>query len=353
MFGKKKHKLLIWSVIFSGLFSSCTNEVTAIAGHEIHGESQGTTYTIIIAEEVINVSKAEVDHLLAEFDTILSTYIPSSQISQLNESESTYSFNDPNHFFRNCYELSRSVYDESYGAFDPSVFPLVKGWGFFKKMETPLSQTEVDSIKAFVSFEKDQFHSVSFKNESVLFQKKDARFKLDFNAIAQGYSIDVLYELLAEKGHHNFYIELGGELRVKGKNREGENWRIGIDTPQEINSGGTDRAISGILSIKDKAVATSGNYRNFYEKDGKKFAHTLDPKTGYPVQHSLLSATVIANNCAIADAFATVFMVVGLEDAKKICSSSQFELDVVLIYQNDKGELELYASPNAQKMLVE
>lgn len=353
MFGKKKHKLLIWSVIFSGLITSCSNEVEQIVGHEIHGESQGTTYTIIIAEEDLKIDKAEVDFVLAQFDTILSTYISSSEISQLNESENGYSFNDSYHFFKNCYELSRIVYQESDGAFDPSVFPLVKGWGFFKKMESPLSRIEVDSILTFVTFEKNMLHSVLFKNDSVQFEKKDARFKLDFNAIAQGYSIDVLYDLLEQKGHENFYIELGGELRVKGKNREGENWRIGIDTPEELNSGTDERAISGILSLSNKAVATSGNYRNYYEVDGKKFAHTLNPKTGFPVQHSILSATVIADNCAIADAFATVFMVVGMEEAKKIIRNSRYKLDAVLIFQDEQGNLTHFATSGAEKMLVE
>ena len=353
MFGKKKHRLLIWSVIISGLISSCSsNETHSITGHELHGNSQGTTYTIIIAEEHINVTKGEVDNLLAEFDTILSTYIPTSEISNLNSSVEEYCFNDENQFFKKCYEQSAVVFKESKGAFDPSVFPLVKGWGFFKKMETPLSQSEVDSLLTFVSFEKERLHSVNFFNDSVCFKKNDARFMLDFNAIAQGYSIDVLYDLLEKKGHHNFYIELGGELRVKGKNREGENWRIGIDTPKEVNNGNETRSISGILSIANKAVATSGNYRNFYEKDGKKYAHTLNPTTGFPVQHNVLSATVIADNCAIADAYATVFMVVGMEEAKLIMSQSQFKLDAVLIYENKKGQLEMFTTDSAKKMLL-
>lgn len=354
MFGKKKLKALIWSAIFSGLFTACSpGEIATIEGHEIRGNSQGTTYTIIVAEENLNVNKLEIDKLLAEFDTILSTYIPSSEISKLNASVGDYCFYDSHHFFKNCYEQSARVYEESQGAFDPSVFPLVKGWGFFKKMDTPLSQIEVDSIRTFVSFEKDKLHSVVFKKDSVCISKVDPRFMLDFNAIAQGYSIDVLYDFLVEKGHSNFYIELGGELRVKGLNREGENWRIGIDTPKELNNGDSNRSISGILSVSNKAIATSGNYRNFYEKDGKKYAHTLNPMTGYPVQHNLLSATVIADNCAIADAFATVFMVVGIDEAKNIIKQSKFALDVVLIYENSKGQLEIYASQNAQKMLVE
>ncbi len=354
MFGKKKHKTLVWFVIISVMFIGCTsNESKSIAGHQLQGNSQGTTYTIIIAEENLNVSKLQIDQLLAEFDTILSTYIPTSKISQLNASAGKFCFYDAQHFFKNCYEQSAAVYKESQGAFDPSVFPLVYGWGFFKKMDTPLTQTEVDSILNFVSFEQNKLHSVNFKGDSVCFTKKDARFMLDFNAIAQGYSIDVLHDFLVANGHHNFYIELGGELRVKGKNREGEDWRIGIDTPKELNNGNSERSISGILSVSNKSVATSGNYRNFYEKDGKKFAHTLNPKTGYPVQHNVLSATVITEGCGIADAFATVFMVVGLEKAKEIIKNSSYDLDVVIIYENAKGELETYATENARKMLIE
>lgn len=355
MFGKKKHKVLIWSVIFSGVLTACSSspKIDSIVGFELHGNSQGTTYTIIIAEDNLLVSKQEVDELLAKFDTVLSTYIATSEISKLNTSLNDYSFQDKNQFFKTCYEQSVIIYEESKGAFDPSVFPLVKDWGFFKKMETPLTQVAVDSLLTFVSFEPGKLHSIVFKGDSVLAKKKDSRFMLDFNAIAQGYSIDVLYDLLVDKGHKNFYIELGGELRVKGKNRDGQNWRIGIDTPKELNIGVNDRPISGILSIENRAVATSGNYRNFYEKNGKKYAHTLDPITGFPVQHNLLSATVIAENCAIADAYATVFMVVGIEETKKIIENSQYKLDVVLIFENQKGKLELYTSDRASKILIE
>lgn len=353
MFGKKKLSRPIWSVIISFflLFSCSESKTDSINGFEVVGESQGTTYTIIIAEEKLNFSKVEIDNILAEFDTILSTYIPSSAISRINNSVNSFRFLDNNGYFKNCYQASELVFSESKGAFDPSVFPLVEGWGFFKKLETPLSAEKVDSILAFTSFEKYKFHKVEFRSDSVFFMKMDPRFKLDFNAIAQGYAVDVIHDFIKSKGHTNFYIELGGELRVSGKNREGLDWNIGIDAPEEINANSKERKISGVLSLTNKAIATSGNYRNFYEKDGKKYAHTLNPKTGYPVQHNLLSATVIANNCALADGFATAFMVMGLEESKKYLSQSSIPLEVVFIYQNQKGSLDFFTTPGAKKML--
>lgn len=356
MFGKKKLRLLIWSATISIVagISACgeQSEKSVIEGFSITGNTQGTTYTIILAEEEIHFTKEEVDSVLAEFDTVLSTYIPQSYISQLNASANQFDFYDPSGFFKQCYEYAREAYDESETSFDPSVFPLMQGWGFFQKMSTPLAAEKVDSIMQFVSFEANRLHSVTFRNDSVLFQKKDPRFMLDFNAIAQGYSVDVICDFIRSKGHKNYYVEIGGELRVSGLNREGSDWRIGIDTPQESNSGSSDRSISGVLHLRDKSVATSGNYRNFYEKDGKKYAHTLDPKTGYPVEHNLLSATVITDNCAMADALATTFMVVGLEKSKALLATTDREIEVVLIYE-EGGEMKTYTSSGAQKMLEE
>jgi len=356
MFGKKKPMLLVCSVIISSvfIFGACSNsENNSLKGFELKGEAQGTTYTVIVAEESIDFTKEDIGKLLLDFDNVLSTYNPTSNLTLLNASEIDYAFLDKNNYFKNCYELSRSVYNVSDANFDPSVFPLVKGWGFFKKMETPLDQKQIDSLLSFVSFQENELHSIKFKNDSVVVVKKDPRFKLDFNAIAQGYSVDVLAEFIESRGCKNYYIEIGGELRLKGKNREGKNWKIGIDTPKELNNGGENREITGILNISNKSIATSGNYRNFYEVDGKKYSHTLNPKTGYPVQHNLLSATVIANNCGIADAFATVFMVVGLEESKKILANNSFDLDAVLIYQGVNGKLEYFTTPKAKSYFSE
>lgn len=352
MFGKKKPRLLTLSVIISTLLFACTDnnssENSEIEGVVIQGNTQGTTYSIIIAEERSAISKHQIDSILAVFDTVLSTYMADSWISKLNATDASFAFSDPTGFFKNCYQQSLQAYTESSGAFDPSVFPLVSGWGFFQKMETPLDQNEVDSIRQFVSFEVNKLHSVRFEDDSIFFSKKDPRFKLDFNAIAQGYAVDVLYDFIHSKGHRNFYVEIGGELRVTGHNREKKPWKIGVDKPEAMASSDGTREISGIISITDKAIATSGNYRNFYEKDGKKYAHSLDPSTGFPVEHNLLSATVIADNCARADAYATACMVLGTEKAKDFVKQLQPAVEIILIYE-ENGKFVTYTSKGAEK----
>jgi thiamine biosynthesis lipoprotein len=245
--------MLNYSVIISVFFLfSCAQKSNPEKGFTLSGNTQGTTYTIIIAEDTINFQQEEITNLLAEFDTVLSSYIPVSEISRL----------DPYHFFKECYELSQEVYKNSNGLFDPSVYSLVKDWGFFDKNGHVPSDKAIDSILQFTGFENQKYHTVLFDADSVRFLKKDTRFQLDFNAIAQGYSVDVLANFIEKRGHRNYYIEIGGELRLKGKNREGENWKIGIDIPDEL----PDREIISTLSVSNCGLATSGNYRNYFDR---------------------------------------------------------------------------------------
>lgn len=329
------------SVLFSCGEKNHSSE--SIEGHVILGEAQGTTYQIIVAEKELHFSKDEIDSLLNLFDQSLSTYVDSSVISQLNNGESTNTAIDPSGYLKRCYVKSQEVYTLTNGLFDPSVFPLVAGWGFMKEMGSPLSGQEVDSILQFVSFKQGQIHTMRFIGDSCLLEKNDPRFKMDFNAIAQGFSVDVVADFIRSKGHSNFYVEIGGEMIVSGNNRSGEAWKIGIDAPVEQSEDGV-RKLENVIKITDKAIATSGNYRKFYEVDGKKYAHTLHPKTGFPVEHSLLSATVVAEDCATADAFATAFMVMGVEETKKFLQKHKgLKLDVYLLYDND-GEIKRYST---------
>jgi thiamine biosynthesis lipoprotein len=338
MYGKRKHKTQVLSVIISlFVLGSCQETTDQHTFHEIHGETQGTTYSIIIVEDKVTLTKDSIDSLFSAFDASLSTYIPTSVISQLNNSKNHLTINDETGFFKKCYTLSEDVYAKTNGAFDPSVFPLVKGWGFMSNMETPRSQSEVDSILTFVSFQSEKLHSIRFDGALIELTKKHSSFQLDFNAIAQGLSVDVVADFLTAKGYKNYYIEIGGELIVRGHNRDGEKWKIGVDTPKENL---TERELNAVLSVSNRAIATSGNYRKFYEVDGMKYAHTLDPTTGFPVQHSLLSVTVIANDAARADAYATAFMVMGADKTLAFVKSHPKEqLEVYLLYANDKGEI--------------
>ncbi len=347
MCGVKRLKILVLSVTISSFFFGCKEQATS---SEIHGETQGTTYTIILADDV-SIDQHSVDSILKNFDNALSTYIDTSLISRLNNSSQTVYATDEHGFFQRCYKRSAEIYELSQGAFDPSVYPLVEGWGFMQNMETPLSKSSVDSILNFVSFQSDLFHSVSFNENELTYSKRHLNFRIDFNAIAQGLAVDIIDEYLSSRGCKNYYVEIGGEISVKGKNADGVKWRIGVDTPIENLE---SRELENILHVTNKAIATSGNYRKFYEYEGVKYAHTLDPKTGFPVQHSLLSATVIANDCQSADAFATVFMVLGVDKSLAFVNEHpDQELEVYLLYADEKGNIQRKMSDGFQVYLEE
>jgi thiamine biosynthesis lipoprotein len=345
MFGTVKRKALIWSVISSSIiFTSCDvdsddlHSVVLEPSKSISGETQGTTYQVIIVDEDVQVGKEDIDSVLHAFDQSLSTYVEDSKISQLNNGSGRIQVQDPTGFFRRCYKISSEVYSKTEGRFDPSVYPLVEGWGFMNDMETPLSQQGVDSLLVYVGFEKGKHHTITFgKNENILLDKFTPEFKLDFNAVAQGLSVDVLCDYLKSLNHEHFYVEIGGEIRVSGKNRDEVDWRIGIDSPIQNE---TTRTIENVVQISDRAIATSGNYRKFYIIDGVKYSHTINPITGFPVSHSLLSASVIADDCADADAYATAFMVMGVEQTIKFVEANpDLNLEVYLLYEDENGSL--------------
>jgi thiamine biosynthesis lipoprotein len=221
--------------------------------------------------------------------------------------------------FSEVYQLAQTVSKETDGAFDITVAPLVNAWGFGFKHEQMPTPEQVDSL-------------LQLRNQ------------MDFSAIAKGYGCDVVARLLESHGIHNYMVEIGGEVVVSGKNAKGDDWHIGITKPTD-DSLSVEGEMQTVLTITDHAMATSGNYRNFYYQGGRKYAHTIDPRTGYPVQHSLLSATVLAENCATADAYATSFMVLGVEGTKAVLARHP-ELMAYLIYTDEKGQLATWASPS-------
>lgn len=357
-------KHLYWLIAITFLIScgnqpaeSKTTDETITKKVEFFGNTQGTTYSVIV-NDPIKLKAEEIDSLLANFDLALSGYIPNSTITHLNEAPAgAFIYSDTADYFNRCYQLSQKVYFETNGAFDPTVFPLVKGWGFLKKVgqEVPDSST-VDSLRALTGF-NDGYHFTFKLNEDSLPEnriiKNSPAAQLDFNAIAQGLAVDVLAEFIETKGAKNYFIEIGGEIRVKGKNAEGQFWRIGIDKPIE-DSNAEDRVIYEIVQVENKSIATSGSYRKFYEKNGVKYSHTLDPKTGYPVQHSLLSATVIADDCATADAMATALMVMGpVKGINFVNENPHLKIEAYLIFNNDKDRLETYYTKGFKEMIYE
>jgi FAD:protein FMN transferase len=337
-----------------------TPETTAPGPVEFYGNTQGTTYSVI-CNDPVTITHQEIDELLHQFDLALSSYIPNSIITGLNEAPAgAFVYRDSFNYFNRCYNLSQQMWKVSNGAFDPTVYPLVDGWGFMKNMENVPDSATVDSLRALLGFgDGDQFtfltvtDSVGRVLPASKIIKHDSRAKLDFNGIAQGLAVDVIAEKLESRGAKNYFVEIGGEIRVKGVNSEGVLWRIGIDKPVE-NTTAEDRVLQEVIQVKNGSIATSGSYRHFYEKDGVKYSHTIDPKTGYPVSHSLLSATVVAENCATADAMATAFMVMGAEKSIAFLDEHpELNLEVYLIYTNAKGRMEKWYTRNFQDLIVE
>ena len=299
----------------------------------------GTIYHITYHSD--NNLKKEIEAELKKVDQSLSPFNKTSVISKVNRNENPVV--DP--MFKEVFLLAENISNETHGAFDITVAPLVNEWGFgFKKGVEPTRQV-IDSLKYIVGYQKVKLTPKNYV------QKQDPRIMLDCSAIAKGYGCDVVARLLRKNGINDYMIEIGGEIVTRGFNQKQEPWRIGVNKPTD-DSLNTSQELQTILNVTDIAMATSGNYRNFYYKNGKKYAHTIDPKTGYPVQHTLLSATVLAKDCATADAYATSFMVMGLEKAKEILNRHS-ELMAYLIYTNDDGKTEVWYSPSLKGKILE
>lgn len=307
------------------------------------GVAFGTTYHITYraAEDLQPELEAEMEN----FNTSLSTYSASSTISRFNQggTEPFDLSNDP--WMRKMVQESIRFSEQSKGAFDITVAPLVDLWGFGAKAKTDPTQAKIDSIKRFVGYQLIHL-------EKNTLSKSDPRVQLDCGAIAGGYASDIIAEYLKKKGVDDYMVEIGGEVVLGGKNPKGGKWRIGINKPVD-DSTSVNNDIERLLVITDKALSTSGNYRSFYVKDGKKYAHTIDPKTGYPVQHSLLSATILANDCFTADALATACMVMGLDEGMKLIGSLHDQgVEAFFIYNEGGAENKIKYTAGFEAYLV-
>ena len=270
---------------------------------------------------------------LAKVDSALSMFNDKSIISRINRGEDVKT----NEMFDTVFNLAENIADNTNGAFDITVAPLVNAWGFGFKTGNPPTKAAIDSLRSIVGYKK-----VALRNNRIT--KTDPRVMLDCSAIAKGYGCDVVAHLLQRHGIENYMVEIGGEVVTHGISEKRLPWKIGVTKPTD-DSLAVDKELQTVLNVKNMAMAASGNYRNFYYKNGKKYAHTIDPKTGYPVQHNILSATVLAKHCAEADAYATSFMVMGLDGAKKTLENHP-ELMAYLIYADHKGNMQVWYSPS-------
>jgi thiamine biosynthesis lipoprotein len=302
------------------------------------GFDHGTTYHVTYESPNGTDLHEGIVEMMKKVDISLSTFDPHSTISKVNQNRDTV-LDD---CFLTVYRKAMEISEATGGAFDITVAPMVNVWGFGFKNKENVTPELIDSLKQLVGYKK-----IRLENGKIVKQRSNTM--LDCNALAEGYMCDLAGGYLEKEGCKNFMVEIGGEVVAKGKNPKGEYWRIGISRPEE--GAFSNQKLEAVVQLKEKALATSGNYRNFYVEDGKKYAHTIDPKTGYPVQHSLLSATVLADSCMTADAFATAFMALGLERSIELANSRN-DIEVYFIYSDENGQYKSYASDGFKSLLI-
>ena len=307
--------------------------------HKISGEAQGTTWHITYISEDAKDHKPGIDSILKDLDNSLSTWVQSSIISRINRNEKDV-LTDA--YFRDVFLKSIEVSDKTQGLFDVTVGPLVNAWGFGPAKKANTDSIRIDSLREFVGY-----RMLKLENNKLI--KARPEIKIDFNAIAQGYSVDVIAAYLDKHHINDYLVELGGELISKGS-KGTDNWTVGIDKPDEVE--GAERKLQAIVQL-NRALATSGNYRKFYELDGKKYAHIIDPRTGYPAKQNILSATVLADDAMSADAYATAFMVMGLDRSKEFLKENEdLKLDVFFVFA-EHGKWKTFQSEGMKNLIKE
>lgn len=326
-------------VFFVAVMTACQNPPTQMQTYT--GEALGTYYSVkFFADKELSL-EAELDSLFKVVNASMSNYQDDSDISLLNSGDTSVVVDQ---MFKEVFLLSKKIFDQTDGYFDPTVGNLVNAYGFgAQKTEIELDSTAIDSLMHYVGLEKVEL------TEDNKIRREYPEIYLDFNGIAKGYAVDRLGVLLEDKGVDHYLVEIGGEMRAKGENRSsGKTWRLGIDNPEMEKDG---EELMGVMELKNKSLATSGNYRKFrYDSlSGEKFVHIIDPKTGYTKKTNLLSVSVIADDCATADAFATGFMAMDIEKAKNIAKDLK-GVDVYFIY-DQKGETETFLTKGFEKVM--
>ena len=314
-------KIILAAGLWILMFTACTKQ------KQYFEESGSVFHTIYhIKYEGSEILTKKIDAEFQKFNLSLNPFNPNSIISKVNRNEPV----EVDDWFIEVFNRAKEVSDHSEGIFDITCAPLVNLWGFgFSKMDSVTPQM-IDSIKQFVGYQK-----IRLDGRKVV--KDDSRILLNCSAIAKGYASDVIARLLEREGIENYMVEIGGEVTMKGVNQNGKCWRIGINKPEDDSTGVKNDIEEVVQLCKKGGVATSGNYRNYYIKDGKKYAHTIDPRTGYPSEQSILSATIVAEDCITADAYATAFMAMGLEKAREAAKNIP-GIEYYVIYSDENGK---------------
>jgi len=333
---KNFYNLLVLLVVLT----SCKKNETQI--FTIQGEAQGSTYSIKFVATEENVTKNQIDSLLTAFDLSLSTYRTDSKISKINAGDTSVIVDD---FFTETFHLSKQICKETEGLFDPTIGVLVNAYGFGpNRQHKNLNQTQIDSLLNYVGFDK-----INLNSDNTITKKHNETY-IDFNAIAQGYSVDVVVNYLKSKGIENAIVEIGGELFALGKNTiDNKNWIVGVDDPLQMPE---ERTLIAKVSLENLGMATSGNYRKVMidEKTGEKFVHIINPKTGLAQKNNVLSATVLSKSAGLSDGYATAFMLMSLEESKLFLQKHP-ELHVMLLYSDSDNKMQQFTTENYKNLI--
>ena len=332
-----KKNIITFFVVAGCLLSSCRQPMQYITHW---GTTEGTFYQITYESPKGVDYEKEISQVLHDFSASLSTYLPTSLISRINQNDSTAIVDD---YFRTVFSKSAEVNKASDGIFDITIAPIVNLWGFgFTSDEPEMDPKKIDSLLQYVGMDK-----IRIEGNRVV--KDLPGVMLDVNAIAKGYSVDVMANMLRAKGCRNLLVNIGGECVAQGLNEDGNTWRVGIERPMENTLFG--ESYLAYVHLDKRAMATSGNYRRFFEIDGRKYGHTIDVKTGYPVINNLLSVSVVADDCITADAWATVCLASGLEKSIQILQQHP-ELEALFIYSDENGDFKVQTTNGMNAVIV-
>lgn len=299
------------------------------------GVTQGSYYSVIYYDE--RDFSDEIDSILKDVENSVSLWQENSIIRKVNENKDVI----VDKIFIDNFNWAVKAAEFSDGLFDATIAPLVSAWGFHYKKEIALTDKMIDSILELVDYRK-----IRIEEGRVI--KDNENMSLDFNAVAQGYTADIIGEYLYSHGINNYLVDIGGEITAKGVKPNGETWKIGIEKPAPDKN--AERVIQMKIELKDKAVVTSGSYRKYIEKDNVRYSHSIDPRTGQPVEHNLLSATIIADNAAWADCLASICMIAGMEKASELLKNE--DVEALFIYLDDENQLQTFQTEGFEKMIV-
>ena len=309
------------------LLASCTQRPQKMV---LQGLAQGSYYAVTYFDEKNRNFQHEIDSIFLAVDLSVNLWVDSSIISKVNRNEDV----TLDKIFIDNFNIAQEAARLSYGYFDPTVSPIVAAWGFSYKSGDSLTPQRIDSLRALVDYRKVRI-------EAGKVVKDDPRITLDFNAIAQGYTSDLIATFLDSKGIKNYLVDTGGEIMARGSKPDGQPWIVGIEKPAD--NWDSERVVQTRIALRDKGLVTSGSTRKYVERNGKRYSHCIDPKTGYPVEHNVLSVTALAESSVWADALASICMVMGLEQSLSLIESMD-GVEAYYIFMNEKGELETFAT---------